>query len=63
MNEHTFHLLIWGAAVQMLRAMGIYWRLCNDIKIVRDTNGAKSVIITVRDDDSIATAAVYNKES
>jgi len=37
MSEHEFHLIVWGIVIQFARALGKYWNLAEDIKIIRQS--------------------------
>ena len=35
MSEYEFRLIVWGIVIQFARALGKYWNLAEDIKIIK----------------------------
>jgi hypothetical protein len=35
MDERQFRLIVWGIVIQFARALGKYWKMADDIKIIK----------------------------
>jgi hypothetical protein len=60
-SEHAFRLAVWSAAIQIVRALGRYWGMCDSI-IIKKSEQSESIPVKTHGADVNIAGTIYQDE-